>query len=130
MKLEYFEDAHGPSTRVLLLFGASAAEVGAVRAAIAELASSDGAPEFRFDHLPGFVGVAGCSLVARIGASDLGVAPTGPAPFSFQCVLTRESWRSIAGLLDPFLADVQHDGFQHLTDVGAIAWIISTSRAW
>jgi len=131
MKLEYLEDPSAQPARVLLLFEATVAEVEAVRAGIAALAIEDPAGEFRLNNqLRGFSGVDGCSLVACVGKSDLGVEQVGGEPLSFRCVLSPSGWRRVFELLEPFLVPDQGDRFQYLTEVGAIDWIISTSRGW
>jgi hypothetical protein len=46
-------------------------------------------------------------------------------------VLNRLSWGNVVGLLEPFLAASEGETrFQHLTDVGGIRWVMSTSRWW
>ena len=40
-------------------------------------------------------------------------------------------WRRVVDLLEPFLApEYGSGGFQYLTEVGDIEWILSTSRSW
>jgi hypothetical protein len=131
LKLEYLEDAEASlHPRVLLLYEATASELEALRASAAELAASDPGAELNLDALPGLVGIDGCSLVAAVGASDLGVEPRGDQPRRFRCVLSPPGWQRVHDLLEPFLAGQKGTSFQYLTEVGAIEWIFSTERGW
>jgi len=130
MNLEYLEDPSARSAPVLLLYGASVGEVEALRTAVDAVAGGDTASELRLDALPGFTGIDGCSLVGRVGGSDLGVERSAVAPLAFQCVLSSSGWQRVLGLLEPFLVALEGTHFQYLTEVGAVDWIISTSRGW
>ncbi len=130
MLLEYFDD-ESPHP-VLLLHGSDAEETLRLRAAVKAL--GDGRETaFRVEDLPGFDGVAGCSLVAQVGEANLGVERVQDADRAFRCVRDPEGWRHIWWLLEPFV-DPESGGdpnrFQYLDESGAIEWIISGSRGW
>jgi hypothetical protein len=130
MRLEYFSDPGAQIPRVLLLSGPSEAEVKALRSEIAELADGGNKGKLWLDQPPGLSDAAGCSLVARVGESDVGVERLEGDAFSFQCVLTPSSWRRVSALLEPFEVADENERFQYLTEVGTIEWIISTSGRW
>jgi hypothetical protein len=129
LKLEYLEDTDASPARVLLLYEATAAEVEAVRGGIAALAG-DPSAEFNLEGVPGFLGIDGCSLVASVGALDLGVEAIGDGKRHFRCILSPPGWQRVCELLEPFLDVKEGTRFQYLTEVGPIDWIVSTSRAW
>jgi hypothetical protein len=130
LNLEYFEDLGAQLPRVLLLFGASQTEIEALRSEVASLAGVGGTNEFWLDQPPGLSDVDGCSLVARVGESDLGVERIGGEALEFRCVLTPSGWRRVVDLLEPFLVNARDTRFQYLTEVGSVEWIISTDRSW
>ena len=130
MLLEYLEDPDAQlHTRVLLLYDLAPEEVGALRDAIDRLSRGNPGDELQVDALPGVVAVDGSSLVASVGETDLGVEPVTGAGLGFCCALTPGSWQRACGLLEPFLLGGGL-GFQYLTEVGPVEWIISHDRGW
>lgn len=132
MRLEYFDDT-GPNDRaVLLLFGDDPDEARVVGDLISVVASAEPGVGVQVDGIPTVQGVDGCTLAAVVGGTDLGVELTGDRPRAFRCSLRPESWRTVAGLIEPFatLRGRPASAFQYLTDTGSVDWIISTSRQW
>jgi hypothetical protein len=130
MRLEYFDD---PSLDrpVLLLFGDDSTEAKAVHDLVTELASSRADVEVQLDDLPVVQSVDSCTLAAAVGQTDIGVELIGDDPRAFRCTLQPESWRTAAGLIEPFTVPRRGASvFQYLTGAGSIEWIISTSRQW
>jgi hypothetical protein len=86
----------------------------------------------RVDAIPSVQAVDGCTLAAVVGRTDVGVELTGDGARAFRCSLRPESWRTVAGLIEPFTIARCRPAteFQYLTDAGSIDWIISTSRQW
>jgi hypothetical protein len=130
MLLEYLEDPDAQlHTRVLLLYDLVPDEVGALRDAFGRLSRGKPGDELPVDALPGVVAVDGSSLVATVGEANLGVEPVAGAGLHFRCVLTPAAWQRACGLLEPFLIGGRQ-GFQYLTEVGPVEWIISHDRGW
>ena len=127
--MEYLEDlAAQPQIRVLLLYNLAPAEVEALRDAVDRLSRGNPGDALRVDTLPVVAAVDGCSLVAAVGETDLGVEPDG-ADLDFRCELSVAAWERVSGLLEPFLAAGSR-GFQYLSEEGSVEWIISHARGW
>jgi hypothetical protein len=132
MRLEYFDD---PSLQrpVLLLYGNDPAQTTLLRGAVQDLADGTTKDDLRVEGLPGFLGVDGCSLVAQVSDSNLGVQLIPGSDRSFRCELDPARWRHVWDLLEPFVAPEiasNPNGFQYLDETDAIDWIISLSRSW
>lgn len=132
MRLEYFED-RSIACPVLLTYGRDPREARLLRDAVQSLAAGGSNSDLQVDALPGFLGVHGCSLIARLGDSDRGVERRPDSGAAFVCELSQSGWKNVSGLLEPF-AERQHastgEEFQYLSEAGSIEWIISTSRGW
>jgi hypothetical protein len=129
MRLEYFNDPATSAPPVLLLFGREPSDAAAIRDALADLASMEPGGELQIDRL---AVVDGASLMGVVGQADLGTEPVGDSDTAFRCVLTPESWRTAAQLIEPFTTRRRDgaNGFQYLADAGPIDWVISSSREW
>jgi hypothetical protein len=135
VRLEYFDD---PSLQrpVLLLYGERGIDPEAVallRRGVEELAARAKEDGLRVESLPGFLGVDGCSLLAQVGKSNVGVEPSTGTGRSLRCGLDAAGWRRVSDLLEPFADHEQagsRNGFQYLDESGPIDWIISRSRSW
>jgi hypothetical protein len=129
MLLEYFDD---PSLAypVLLLWGDNPAEAAVLRQAANGLATGRTRDDIQVDGLPGFRGVDGCSLVAQVGESSLGIEPIAESAQSFRCVLSPADWQRVSDLLEPFATTYGTNRFQYLSEQGGIEWIISADRGW
>jgi hypothetical protein len=134
--LEYLADARSDGRPVLLTYGSSATEAAVLQATAEQLASNKDQLGIRVDELPGFRGVDGCSLLAEVGPTSLGVFRADDSACAFRAVFDPAGWRRVVGLLEPFVAKkptINPRGFQYLEDLdesGHIDWIISGSRAW
>jgi len=133
MLLEYFTDIDRPP--VLLTYGTSPAEAETLRAVAMRLAAAGGEKQsgVQITELPGFQGIDGCSLLAEVDSTKLGVLPIDESNKAFRCVLDKDGWCRVAGLLEPFVAArpiLNPNGFQYLDESGPIEWIISGSRGW
>jgi hypothetical protein len=71
--------------------------------------------------------VAGGSLDLRVGKRNDGVRQE--QPLLFACVLTREGWSNVEGLLEPF-SESDSPGFQWLTTNGGAHLLISVNGQW
>jgi hypothetical protein len=130
MLLEYMEDPDAQvQTRVLLLYELMPSQVATLRDALGRLSRGNPSNELRVDTLPGIVAVDGPSLLATVGEADFGVEPVAGAGRHFRCVLTPGAWQRACGLLEPFLI-AGRQGFQYLSEEGAVEWIISHHRGW
>lgn len=130
MRLEYLDDPSSRDRPVLLLSATTRPEAKALHDLITELASNEPGVEFQIDGLPVVQNLDGCTLAGVTGRTDIGVELTGDDPRAFRCTLRPESWRTVAGLIEPFMDRRGASAFQYLTDAGSIDWIISTSRQW
>jgi hypothetical protein len=132
MRLEYFDYPTSRNRSVLLLFGDDPNEARIVRDLISVVASTEPGVAVQVDAIPAVQGVDGCTLAAVVGDTDVGVELTGDGARAFGCSLRPQSWRTVAGLIEPFTTrrDRPASAFQYLTDAGSIDWIISTSRQW
>jgi hypothetical protein len=133
MRLEYFTNVG--SAPVLLTYGTSPAEAETLRAVAIRLAAdgSENQGAVQIAQLPGFEAVDGCSLLAEVRSTELGVTPINESELAFRCALDKNGWRRVAGLLEPFAAArpiLNPNGFQYLDESGSVEWIISGSRAW
>jgi hypothetical protein len=133
MQLEYFDDPQSRSRPVLLTYGDDPSEAALLRNAIEPLARGDSSHRVQVDTLPGFHGVDGCSLIAQVTSSNLGVVRIERTDSGFLCTLDAATWWQVSGLLEPFTESTRPDGrsiHQYLSSDGPIEWIISTSRQW
>jgi hypothetical protein len=129
MLIEYFEDPAARPSRVLLLYDFTLDEVARLRGAIERVIRAPYGYEEQVDALPGFVGIDGCSLVARVGEIATGIDQVDPLKLEFRCVLDLAGWQHAFALLEPFVTRAT-EGFQYLTEAGSIEWIVSSSRSW
>ena len=130
MKLEYLEDRDACPDRVLLLHEPTADEVVALRRAVRALVVGEAGVRTRIDEVPGVVPLEGCSLVLEVGEAGVGVEPIAGEASAFRCVLSPEGWLRVWNLLEPFAEPREGTGFQYLTEVGEIEWIVSIDRGW
>jgi len=142
MRLEYLEDLESQNPRVLLAYGDDPRDATVLRRTVEQLAASSEAQDVRIDALSGFQAVDGCSLTASVGSADSGVEQLDGSDRAFRCVLRRETWRRVSGLLEPFetteeparspyVAGLRIGAqFQYLSETGPVEWIISTERSW
>lgn len=129
MQLEYFEPS-GPSHRpVLLAYSDDPDDFRVLRDAIEDLIASGMLCDMK--QLPGIHGVNDCSLVAELGPVSLGVVTVDRAALTFRCVLDRDEWWQISGLLEPFATTAaESHRHQYLSGSGAVEWIVATDRSW
>ena len=132
MQLEYFDD---PSIArpVLLTYSKDPSDAAALQRALAPLVAGDTDRQVQIDKLPGFRGIDGCSLIAQVASSNLGVTRTIDNEPSFSCALNPTTWSQVSGLLEPFTqarAPRAPDVHQYLASDGPIDWIVATSRHW
>jgi hypothetical protein len=133
MLLEYLHDLGNDQRPVLLTYGTSPSAAAALQVAAKQLAAQEHQGGLQLEELAGFQGVNGCSLLAKVDSTKLGVLPIDQSDRAFRCVLDSAGWRRIAGLLEPFVAarpKLNPDGFQYLDESGPVDWIISGSGSW
>lgn len=131
MQLEYFNDALGQNPPVLLVYGNDPEGAAVLRRTADELAAAEIGHQVRIDRLPSVRAVDDCSLVGVVGAGDIGVEPT-ESRTAFRCVLRRDSWLTISGLLEPFGSEAAASTRRHqyLSVAGPVLWVVSTERGW
>ncbi len=125
MKLEFLStgSADCPLVR-LYAFGPDEAET--LRGAITLLVT--GAKDCVAVHELSCVEAVGdCELRLRLGSRDRGLVRVALAA-SFDCVLTPESWKNVAGLIEPFV--LSSGGYQWLSTSGDANWLISSDGCW
>jgi hypothetical protein len=133
MLLEYCNDVSPDQRPVLLTYGTLPSEAELLRMAAMRLAANEHQGGLQIEKLAGFRGLDGCSLLAEMNSTKLGVVPIDDAERAFRCVLDPSGWHRVAGLLEPFVAarpTLNPNGFQYLDESGPIDWIISGSRSW
>jgi hypothetical protein len=133
MQLEYFDDLQSPARPVLLTYGDDPREAALLQDAIQRLVTGNVNQQIRIHELPGFRSVNGCSLVAHVASSNLGVLPVEGADLAFHCALDPTTWSQVSGLLEPFADSARPSStsiHQYLTSDGPADWIIATSRHW
>ena len=74
--------------------------------------------------------IGGCQLLFKINDVDRGVIQLGTTT-EFECLLTRTSWRQVAGLMEPFCTPVGHPGsHQWLDETSDISLLFSPDGQW
>jgi hypothetical protein len=133
MLLEYFEPLGNRPCPVLLTYESSPSEVKVLQVAAMQLAANEHQGGLQIEKLAGFQGIDGCSLLAEMDSTKLGVLPIDQSDREFRCVLDPAGWHRVVGLLEPFIAarpTLNPNGFQYLDETGPMEWIISGSRSW
>jgi hypothetical protein len=128
--LEYLEDLTSQTPRVLLTYGDDPGSATRLRQAAGALAAGSADQEVTVAGLLGFESVDGCSLVAAVGSSNVGIDSLGANLNAFRCLLRPAAWENVAGLLEPFETRQAGHAHQYLDDNGPVLWIVSTDRAW
>jgi hypothetical protein len=71
--------------------------------------------------------LGGCKLDLCLAGQDLGVVQI--ASFTFRCLLTRERWSDMNGLLQPF-SETYCSGYQWLNEDGEVSLLLSHTGTW
>jgi hypothetical protein len=132
MKLEFLDDiSRGGffkdvvSNALVRLFDFDAYEAGLFQQTIKKLIDDE--IEVHLDRLP-FIDPINCSLTLSIGDSDLGIVKSGKK--EFECKLTKDSYREMVSLLQPFVAK-DSDGYQWLcNNMADIDFLFSPGGTW
>jgi hypothetical protein len=125
MKLEYLADG-SQDCPLIRLYEFDQPEVMRLRKIAVALANRSAVSVALHDER-GIESVSSCKLILRSGATDAGVAQTGPA--AFECTLTPATWGLVKRLIDPF-CESKIGGFQWLADQGEISLLLSRSGSW
>jgi hypothetical protein len=119
---------------LIRIYRGIAEEVRAMQSALWPLATHS-AGGVAITQIPGFTGVDGCCLIARVGDIDRGVVPVPGGcqsalflPTRFECVLRPSSWSDVLEKLDWFAND--SGGYQWLTDTGPVQLLFSWDGLW
>ncbi|MCB8967447.1 MAG: hypothetical protein H6660_11190 [Ardenticatenaceae bacterium] len=128
MKIEYFA-GDCSDCPLILIYGSEAVGARNLRLAIERLVVGL-TSRLAIHEFPGYSSIDGCQLFASVGQVDLGVRQLGDGAI-FECILRKDTWEEVMGLLDPFTDDdAVHHGHQYLTTTGKISLLISTDRSW
>jgi hypothetical protein len=125
MRLEFLPEG-SDDCPLIRLYDFDCTEVARLFADLSALASRE-RESIAVHDLPGVESISECRLFLRTGTRDRCVVQL-PAPSSFECVLTPESWDNVAGLAEPFLSG--NDGCQWLVTSGDAKWLLSTDGHW
>lgn len=125
MKLDFLTD--GPDGLPLVrLYQFDFQDIANLFAGLSALAS--GASEKVEVHaLAKVEAVDGAKLLFLLGTKDEGMVCL-PGGTSFECVLTPESWGTVAGLVEPFRNE--NIGFQWLVEIGDAKLLLSVDGQW
>lgn len=89
--------------------------------------SSGEREEIAVHEMPGVEAVVECRLFLRRGSKDRGLL-TLTDTAAFECILSSDGWKDVAGLTEPFAEGSK--GFQWLTTIGDVNWLLSTDGKW
>ncbi len=126
MKMEYLADG-SPDCPLIRLYGFRPAEVLELRSLCLSLANR-AATCIALHEQPGIDAIGGCELSLRIGDRDAGVHQSGKT--RFDCTLTDEGWREVAGLAEPFCQIVEPNTYQWLNEDGDVSLLLSPNGKW
>jgi hypothetical protein len=126
--LQYFKDDLSGAA-VLLMYGDDPRDATTIRGAVDDLAAGR-ARDLAVEGLPGFEAIDGCSPALAVAESDRGVEAVDPSRGSFRCELRPASWKTVAGLLEPFEIPRPGHRHQYLAGSGPLMWIVSTDADW
>jgi len=125
VKLEYLP--HGSKNRPLLrLYNFSPTEAMQLQQATVGLAAG-AINEIVVSEMSGVGGIAGRRLVLKAGKRDVGIKHLSAN--SFECVLTRDTWDNVSGLIEAFCEPIQ-SGHQWLVSVGDVNVLLSKDGSW
>ena len=126
MKLEYLPDG-SPECPLIRLYDFNRSEAQQSRQLVKSLVSGDRKQVALQNEIMWVEPVAGCCLDLRVGIGNDGVRQE--QPLRFECVLTREGWSNVEGLLEPF-SESDSPGFQWLTSHGGTSLLITANCQW
>jgi hypothetical protein len=128
MQIEYFADDCSDCP-LILIYGEDPIGALNLRLAVERLAVGL-VDEVAIHEIPGYSSSGGCQLFAKTGPSDAGVYQA--EELIFECILRKDTWLNIVGLLEPFADNHVRDVHlhQYLNETGKISLLISTDRAW
>lgn len=84
--------------------------------------------ELRLDQESFIEPIDGCRVRLRVGTCDAGIAQTRPS--EFDCILTPGGWSNVAGLTEPFCAEVVPGTHQWLHKGGKVSVLLSPDGSW
>ena len=111
MKIEYLE-AGSIDCPLIRIYGGDESIFGTLYDAAQQL-SRGAAIRVALHESPDFHGVHGCALTLAVGPRDEGAHLHSP-PSNFCWILTRQKWRTVAGLVEPFTAQTDKSAYQWL----------------
>lgn len=90
--------------------------------------SSGAISEIDLTGLPFVTPIGGCRLILKVGKGDMGTIQFSKTVF--ECVLTKVSWETAEGLVEPF-CDGNLSGYQWLYNLNTnIEFLFSPSGEW
>ena len=125
MKLDFIDmdDEESECNKLIRLYDFKCDEVAQIHGAILELAHGS-LNEIAVHKLP-YIGNAEIKLVLKPAAMDFGIWPTSGVS-EFECRLTRGTWETVAGYMEPFLSSCDPNTFQWLDE--PFQWTVNTSE--
>jgi len=125
MKLQYIANG-AQDTPLIRIYEFDAVQAHLLRKAVTALAAGT-SNELRLHTLDGVESVGGCRLTCAVDKRDIGVTDDGGG---YRCVLTRESWAQVAGLIEPFCDYAQPGTFQYLDQTSNITLVLTVDGGW
>ena len=129
MPLEYITVVPDP---FLLMYSSDPVHWKAFHTALVEL-SQGKIDSFGVHQLPGWEGIGGCSLTARLSGRDRGIWRIGE--LAFECSLTRLWWENCEDMVAAFMDTQDWTLHRHqyvFSPAGQpnLEWCLSTNKEW
>ncbi|NIP37737.1 MAG: hypothetical protein GWO07_01570 [Candidatus Dadabacteria bacterium] len=125
MKLEYIADG-SIDCPLIRLYEFTETEAALLLANVSELAQGTKL-SISLSELSYITPVDSCELIFILGEDDQGIADSDGL---FMCVLTQESWKKVAGLIEPFCSSVETKAYKCLDETGEVSLMLSPSGSW
>ena len=130
MKIEYLPKVNPdhPNDGILRIFDFNSSEACQFRDMLAKLADSSSS-ETDVNSLPFVTSIASCRLGLKVGSKDKGLISLPNN--AFECILTRDTWENVQGLVEPFCDENDAVGYQWLYDLDTdIELLFSPDGDW
>ena len=125
MKLEYLPDG-SDDCPLVRMYDFVPTEVAGVLASVSKLIYGT-SQQIALHKLPGVEAVGECRLFISSGLKDQGLLQLA-APAAFECILSKDGWEDVAGLIEPFSEGIV--GYQWLSVIGDAKWLFSLNGTW
>ena len=122
MKLEYLQDGF-MGKPIIRLYEFTETEAALLLANVAELAQGIKI-SIALSELDFITPVGDCELIFILADDDQGIADTGGL---FMCMLTQETWKQVARLIDPYTESIDAKKYQCLNETGDVSLMLTSS---